>query len=210
MSTVEQRVSVAVDAWLRWVPSWTPGSHRGRSRLCRRCTGSPVLQAAALGPAVPHQVTHALTSRMQRIVDRGVDEFTENQLPLLHAELTGAELWQAGEYDPAQGLAPEFDGLDPDPEPENGEQPFLFTLSGLAEEARPEQPLPRPPLTQQERAQLAIEIARADDEAESIGRDMCFALMAHRERIAAAIDRFIEPQIQSLLEELSRNLEPPR
>ncbi|MFC7764759.1 hypothetical protein [Leucobacter soli] len=38
---IEARVGAAVDAWLRWVPTWQPGTHRGRSRMCRRCTGSP-------------------------------------------------------------------------------------------------------------------------------------------------------------------------
>lgn len=210
MTVIENRVSVAVDAWLRWLPSWRPGSHRGRPRVCRRCTGSPVITAAGIGQDVPHQVTHALTSRMQRIIDRGVDEFTERELPLLHAELTGEELWSAGGYDPGAGLEPEFDGIDPDPEPAEDSQPYLFTLAGLAEEVRPEAPLPRPPLTAQEREVLAKEIARADDCAEEIGREMCLALVTHRARIAAAIERFVEPQIQALLDELSRHLEPPK
>lgn len=169
-----------------------------------------MLLAAAIGHDVPHQVAHALTSRMQRIIDRGVDEFTQRELPLLHAELTGEELWSAGGYDPAAGLELEFDGIDPDPEPEDGTQPYLFTLAGLAEEARPETPLPRPPLTPQERETLSAEIARADERAEEIGRELCLALVTHSGRITAAIERFVEPQVQALLDELSRHLEPPR
>ena len=169
-----------------------------------------MLIAAGLGHDVPHQVTHALTSRMQRIIDRGVDEFTERELPLLHAELTGEELWSSGGYDPVAGLEPEYDGIDPDPEPADGTQPFLFTLAGLAEEARPEAPLPRPPLTARERQILAAEIERADDCAEHIGRELCLALVSHRPRITAAVERFVEPQVQALLDELSRNLEPPQ
>ncbi|MFV0435149.1 MAG: spermidine/putrescine ABC transporter substrate-binding protein [Leucobacter sp.] len=208
--TIEARVDSAVDAWLRWLPKWTPGTHRGRARLCRRCTGSPVVTAAGLGDGVPHQVTHALTSRMQRIIDKRVDEFTAEQLPTLHAELTGAELWQSGGYDPGDGLDPEYEGLDPDPEPEPGEQPFLFTLAGLAEESRPEPHLPRPPLSPDEKRRLRHEIELADAHANEVGREVCFALTAHRDRIASAVARFVEPQVQAMLDELSRHLEPPR
>ncbi|QBE48126.1 spermidine/putrescine ABC transporter substrate-binding protein [Leucobacter triazinivorans] len=207
---IEKRVDAAVDAWLRWVPGWSPGTHRGRARLCRRCTGSPILAAAGVSNDVPHQVTHALVSRMQRIIDRRVDEFTEQELPALHAELTGAELWQSGGYDPAAGLAPEYEGLDPDPEPADGEQPFLFTLAGLAEETRPEPPLPRPPLSAEEKQRLRREIELADRCAEEAGREVCFALVTHRPRIQAAIQRFVEPQIRAMLDDLSRNLEPPQ
>lgn len=208
-TSIEERVNAAVDAWLRWVPGWTPGSHRGRARLCRRCTGSPILAAAGIPRDVPHQVVHALVSRMQRIIDRRVDDYTAAELPALHAELTGAELWQAGGYDPSAGLDPEYDGIDPDPEPEEQEQPFLFTLAELAEEAKPEPPLPRPPLTAEEKRRLRHEIELADHCAEQAGREVCFALMAHRDRIEAAIHRFVEPQIQALLDELSEGLEPP-
>ncbi|RGE24402.1 spermidine/putrescine ABC transporter substrate-binding protein [Leucobacter sp. wl10] len=207
---IEQRVDAAVDAWLRWVPGWTPGTHRGRARLCRRCTGSPMLAAAGLTSDVPHQVTHALVSRMQRIIDRRVDEFTEQQLPMLHAELTGEQMWRAGGYDPAAGLDPEYEGLDPDPDPADGEQPFLFTLAGLAEESRSEPLLPRPPLSADEKRQLRREVELADRCAEEAGRAVCFALMAHRSRIESAVRRFVEPQIRAMLDELSRNLEPPQ
>ena len=207
--TIEERVSVAVDAWLRWVPRWTPGTHRGRARLCRRCTGSPFLAAAGLPADVPHQVTHALVSRLQRIIDARVEEVTAAELPALHAELTGDELWAARGYDPAEGLPPEYDGLDPDPEPDDGDQPFLFTLAGLAEETKPAPPLPRPPLSAEEKQRLRQDLERADRCAEDTGREVCFAVMAHRHRIESAISRFVEPQIRAMLEELSRTLEPP-
>lgn len=207
---IEERVDAAVDSWLRWLPRWSPGTHRGRSRVCRRCTGSPMVAAAGLTADVPHQVVHALVSRLQRIIDKRVDEFTESRLPTLHAELQGAELWEAGGYDPAAGLEPEFDGLDPDPEPGDADQPFLFTLAGLAEESRPEPPLPRPPLSAEEKHRLRREIELADAQAEEAGREVCFALMAHRGRIETAVQRFVEPQVQSMLDDLSRNLEPPR
>nr|WP_245190341.1 spermidine/putrescine ABC transporter substrate-binding protein [Leucobacter exalbidus] len=201
---------VAVDAWLRWLPSWSPGHHRGRARVCRRCTGSPLLTAAGIGRDVPHQVTHALTTRMQRIIDRIVDDFTQQELPMLHAELTGEEQRASGGYDPSAGLEPEFDGLDPDPDPADGSQPYLFTLAGLAAEAQPPAPEPRPPLTAREREVLRAEIARADECAETVGNELCFALMAHRTRIETAIERFVEPQVQALLDELSAGLEPPQ
>ena len=207
---IEERVNVAVDAWLRWLPGWAPASHRGRSRLCRRCTGSPLLAAAGLTRDVPHQVTHALVSRMQRIIDKRVDEYTAAELPALHAELSGEELWQTSGYDPGAGLAPEYDGLDPDPEPDDRAQPLLFTLAGLAEDARPEPPLPRPPLNQEEKERLRREIELADRCAEEAGRRVCFALVGHRARIEAAIDRFVEPQIRAMLADLSKHLEPPQ
>ncbi len=207
---IDDRVSVAVDAWLRWVPSWAPGMQRTRVRLCRRCTGSPVVAAAGIGQDVPHQVTHALVSRMQRIIDKEVDAYTARELPTLQAELAGEALWQAGGYQPGAGLEPELDGVDLDPEPEAQDQPFLFTLAGLAEETRPEPPLPRPPLSAEEKQRLRHEIELADAHAENTGRALCLALLEHRPRISAAISRFVEPQIQSMLDELSRHLEPPQ
>lgn len=207
---VEERVGIAVDAWLRWVPGWAPGSQRTRVRLCRRCTGSPVVAAAGIGRDVPHQVTHALVSRMQRIIDKEVDEYTERELPTLHAELAGEDLWRAGGYDPSHGLEPELDGVDLDPEPDEQGQPFLFTLAGLAEESKPEEPLPRPPLSAEEKRALRHEIELADAHAEDAGRSLCLALVSHRGRIQAAIARFVEPQIVSMLDELSKHLEPPQ
>ena len=207
---IDERVRAAVDAWIEWVPKWEPAAHRGRSRLCKRCTGSPVVAAAGLGDDTPHQVKHFLVSRMQRIIDRAVDEYTEANLPMLHAELTGADVWRIGGYDPAAGLDPEYDGLDLDPEPEESGQPFLFTMAGLAEETRPEPPLPRPPLSPEEKQQLRREFELADRCANDVGNDVCFELVAHRPRIEAAIARFVEPQVREMLEELSRHLEPPQ
>lgn len=206
---IEDRVAVAVDAWLRWLPSWQPGSHRGRSRMCRRCTGSPILSAAGILGDVPHQVAHALTSRMQRIIDRAVDDYTERELPALHAELSGEELWNTGGFEPGAGLDPEYDGVDLDPETDD-EQPFLFTMAGLAEQSKPGPALPRPPLNPDEKRRLVREIELADRFADDAGRQLCFAVAEHRPRIQAAVQRFVEPQIQAMLEELSRHLEPPQ
>ncbi len=168
-----------------------------------------MLVASGIPDGTPHQVKHALVSRVQRIIDRVVDEYTAEHLPVLHAELSGADMWRVGGYDPAAGLDPEYDGLDPDPEPTESGQPFLFTLAGLAAEVQPEPPLPRPPLSHEEKEQLRREIHLADLQATNAGNDVCFALMAHRPRIAAAINRFVEPQVQAMLDDLSRQLEPP-
>ena len=206
---VAAKVGAAVDAWLRWLPGWAPGTHRGRSRMCRRCTGSPFLVAAGLEGDAPHQVVHALVSRMQRIIDRAVDDYTEHELPVLHAELTGEQLWNAGGFDPGSGLEPEYEGVDLDPETDD-EQPFLFTMAELAEQTKPEPPLPRPPLSSEEKRRIRLEIELADRFAGDIGQRLCFALTEHRPRVQAAVQRFVEPQIQALLDELTKHLEPPR
>ena len=128
---IEGRVGDAVDAWVRWLPRWHIGTARGRTRPCRLCLGSPVATAAGFDHEVPHAVQHALLSRLRQIVDDDVDEYTARNLPLVTRELRLAEAREARGYRPEQGLDPEFQGLDLDPEPEPG-HPFLFTLAGLA------------------------------------------------------------------------------
>jgi len=83
-------------------------------------------------------------------------------------------------------------------------------LAGLAADTQPEPPLPRPPLSAEEKRRLRQEIELADAHAENTGRTLCLALVNHRGRIRAAITRFVEPQVQSMLDELSRHLEPPQ
>lgn len=207
---VSEHVAAAVDAWLLRLPKWEPPTHRGRARICRRCVGSPILVAAGIPNDTPHQVSHALVARMQRIIDAEVDAYTEQHLPTLHAEFTHAEMWKPGGYDPAAGLEPEYDGLDLDPEVDEPGQPFLFTMTELAAATAPEPALPRPPLTAEEKRQLRAEIADADRCADETGQAVCFALMGHRGRIHAAIERFVEPKIQFLLQELSKHLESPK
>ena len=206
---VAAKATAAVDAWLRWLPGWKPGTHRGRSRMCGRCTGSPFLVAAGLESDTPHQVAHALVSRMQRIIDRAVDHYTEHELPALHAELTGEQLWNAGGFDPSSGLEPEYEGVDLDPETDD-DQPVLFTMAELAEQTKPDQLLPRPPLSAVEKQRIRYEIELADRFAGDIGQQLCFELAEHKPRIQAAVQRFVEPQIQLLLDELARHLESPR
>lgn len=203
-------VNRAVGEWLRWVAGWELGKVRHRISVCRRCTGSPLVLAAGFATDVPHQVQHALVMRIQKIVDTLLDAEIAAKLPLLHAELTGAKEWrQPTGFDPRQGLAPEYDGGELDPEPDSA-QPFLFTLAELAEQPQNIDPvLPRPPLTVAEKQQLRAEIAQSDEFASRIGHAAAFELQEHREKIAQAIARYVEPQISALLQELSRSLDFP-
>lgn len=210
MNALEQKVGAAVSTWEKWVQTWKPATYRSRSRICRRCTGSPLLVAAGVPDGTPHQVKHALVSRMQRIIDGAVEAYTEQHLPMLHTELTGAAMWQTGGYDPSAGLDPEYDGVDLDPEPDESGQPFLFTMESLAAETKPQELLPRPPLSAEEKQQLRLEIQLADRHATEVGNEVCFALVAFRPQIVALIERFVEPQIQEMMDELSRHLEPPQ
>ena len=47
MDGIDGRVRGAVDLWLRWLPRWQIGTARPRTRICRKCTGSPIAAAAA-------------------------------------------------------------------------------------------------------------------------------------------------------------------
>lgn len=209
---IEGRVQGAVDAWLRWLPRWRIGTARGRTRVCRLCLGSPVAAAAGFDHDVPHAVQHALLNRLRHIVDDEVDVYTTRNLPLVDRELRrdAAEPDPAA-YRPGEGLDPEFEGLDVDPEPDPT-QPFLFTLAGLAEEdAPPRDRSPGDPVEYSDEAKEALrrELALADDQAQAIGTTVCFALIAHRDRIGDAVERLVDPQIDELLSELSRTLEQP-
>ena len=75
--SLETQVSGAVDAWLRWLPRWQIGTARPRTRICRKCTGSPIAAAAGFGPDVPHAVQHALIGRISTIVEDAVDHWTQ-------------------------------------------------------------------------------------------------------------------------------------
>ncbi len=168
--SLETQVSQAVDAWLRWLPRWQPATHRGRIAPCRRCIGSPVLSAVGLGSDVPHGVQHGLSTRMKAIVDAAVAEYTSRNLPMLQAELDQqAARNRARTYRPSEGLEPEFDGLPLDPEPVAG-APFLFTISGLAQESDDAVP-ELPPLSSEAKAALRQEVGLADDYANMIGRE---------------------------------------
>jgi hypothetical protein len=65
-------------------------------------------------------------------------------------------------------------------------RPFLFTISGLAEEADAGIPA-LPPLSDEAKAALRQEVGLADDYANMIGREVCTILLHHRLRIQAAI-----------------------
>ncbi|WP_396659539.1 spermidine/putrescine ABC transporter substrate-binding protein, partial [Microbacterium sp.] len=206
--SLETQVSQAVDAWLRWLPRWEPATHRGRVAPCRRCFGSPVLSAAGLGSDVPHGVQHGLSTRIKTIVDHAVAEYTARNLPLLQSELDQqATRNRARSYRPAEGLEPEFEGLPLDPDPIPG-QPFLFTLSGMADEADADVPA-LPPLSAEAKAALRQEVGLADDYANMVGREVCAILLHHRLRIQAALAEYVEPQVEALLRELSESLDAP-
>jgi len=206
--SLETQVSQAVDAWLRWLPRWEPATHRGRVAPCRRCFGSPILSSAGLGSDVPHGVQHGLSTRIKTIVDHAVAEYTARNLPMLQSELDQQAAWnRARSYRPAEGLDPEFEGLPLDPDPVPG-QPFLFTLSGLADEADATVPA-LPPLSEEAKAALRQEVGLADDYANMIGREVCAILLHHRLRIQAALAEYVEPQVEALLQELSQALDAP-
>ncbi|MFV0319661.1 MAG: spermidine/putrescine ABC transporter substrate-binding protein [Microbacterium sp.] len=206
--SLETQVSQAVDAWLRWLPRWEPATHRGRVAPCRRCIGSPVLSAAGLGSDVPHGVQHGLSTRIKTIVDRSVATYTSLNLPMLQTELDQqAARNRARSYRPADGLDPEFEGLPLDPDPVPG-QPFLFTISGLADEADATVP-PLPPLSDEAKAALRQEVGLADDYANMVGREVCAVLLRHRLRIQDALAEYVEPQVEALLRELSESLDAP-
>ncbi|KRA25625.1 spermidine/putrescine ABC transporter substrate-binding protein [Microbacterium sp. Root61] len=206
--SLETQVSQAVDAWLRWLPRWEPATHRGRVAPCRRCFGSPILSAAGLGADVPHGVQHGLSTRIKTIVDHAVAEYTALNLPMLQAELDQqAARNRARSYRPTEGLEPEFEGLPLDPDPVPG-APFLFTISGLAAQSDAAVP-DLPPLSADAKAALRQEVGLADDYANMIGREVCAVLLHHRLRIQAAVTEYVEPQIEAMLEELTRSLDAP-
>ncbi|MGI6879283.1 spermidine/putrescine ABC transporter substrate-binding protein [Microbacterium sp. gxy059] len=206
--SLETRVSQAVDAWLRWLPRWEPATHRGRRSPCRRCLGSPILDAAGLGSDVPHGVQHGLSTRITTIIDREVSDYTGLNLPLLQAELDQQqERNRARSYRPREDLAPEFEGLPLDPDPVPG-QPFLFTIAGFEQEAAASVP-PLPPLSEEAKQALRREMALADEKAEQTGRAVCRLLLPHRVRIRQAVAEFVEPQIAALLDELTTSLDAP-
>jgi hypothetical protein len=190
--SLETRVSQAVDAWLKWLPRWHPSTHTGRTRVCRRCFGSPVMAAAGL-------------------VDDIVDDYTNKNLPLLRHELTEAERRKAATYRPEHGLEPEYDGLPLDPEPDPS-APYLFTLAGLADLDTPRAatpPPPPPPLSDEEKAALRTEIRLADECAIHAGKLVCIAMAEHRGRIERAVAIYVEPQVAALLSDLSLELDAP-
>ncbi|SEB40445.1 hypothetical protein SAMN04489806_0448 [Paramicrobacterium humi] len=206
--TLEALVGRAVDAWIAWLPRWKPATHRTRTRLCRRCIGSPFLAAAGLDGDVPHAVQHALTTRMKGIIDTVVDDYTEHNLPLLAKELRETEKRKELSYRPEVGLDPEFDGLQLDPDPVPGE-PFLFTLGELAEDGGVPESLRPIELSEEEKQALRTEIRLADECADHAGRLVCLALQEHRMRAREAVQRIIEPQVDAMLDALSESLDMP-
>ena len=225
--SLEQRVGHEVEGWLRWLPRWRPGTHRGRTRLCRQCFGSPVMAAAGLATDVPHAVQHAFAMRMKLVVDAAVDAYTDQHLPHLARELHRAEERRARRpYRPAEGLEPEFTGLDLDPQPVEG-APFLFTFADLADaeladveradaesaevaDESPQRRLRPPPLSAAEKAAIRAELTQSDVFAAQFGRALCLEIDRHREQIQAAVAQHVEPRVQELLAALESSLDEPR
>lgn len=235
--SIESRVSHEVDLWLRWLPRWSPGTHPGRSRLCHRCFGSPMMIAAGIARDVPHAVQHALTMRMMQLLATMVDEYSERNLPLVRREMRIIEESKSKTaYRPGEGLEPEYDGLDLDPAPVDG-APYLFTFGELAEAEEKEQAneeaddalwseasftadVPAQPADRilsraeqdalrAEHDALRAELKRADNYAGKVGRKICTELEAEQERILAGVAEFIEPQILALLADLDKALDSP-
>lgn len=158
-----------------------------------------MLAAAGLGSDVPHTVTHALATRLKRISDRVVEDYTSRNLPLLESELRPGTTRERGDD-------PEFDGLPLDPEPEPG-VPFLFTF---AQFEVPDAPPPeRPPLSDAAKQALRAELRLADECGRHVTGLMVMALREQVAPIHAAIERFVEPQIDALLAELAQELDAP-
>lgn len=224
--SIESRVNHEVENWLRWITRWRPATHRGRARLCRQCFGSPMIAAAGLAVDVPHVVQHALSMRMKIVIDASVDEYTERNLPLLAHELNLSERRESAQaYRPAEGLDPEFRGLDLDPQPA-ADAPYLFTFSELADQqpselAQPQTAAPEhehdapapsdplPPLSSAEKTALTAELRLADEFATQVGRRVCAQLAQQRTRLLSAIAQFVEPQVQALLADLESTLDSP-
>jgi hypothetical protein len=208
-ASIESRVGREVEAWLRWVPRWRPGTHRARSRLCQQCFGSPVLRAAGLDTDVPHAVQHPLSMRVKTLIEDEVETYTAHNLPLLHRELGLIESRRAAQaYHPLEGLGPEFDGVDIDP-PSEPDSPYLFTFEEFARPLSADDPeLEPPPLTIEEKASLRVEMRLADDYAALVGRRVCVALVEHKPRLQHAVATFVEPQVQALLADLGSTLDP--
>ncbi|MGO2660164.1 hypothetical protein [Mycetocola reblochoni] len=227
--TLESRVGHAVVAWLDWLPSWQPSTHRGRTRICRRCFGSPLIASAGLDGDVPHAVQHSLATRLTAVIDDEVDRFTAAELPLLAAELSRAERRNARRYRPDRGLPPELSGAPLDPEPVDG-APYLFTLAELAgqplaaqgpgdgrreasgatdEDAEHGQGEHHDPLDAEHAALLREQIGRADVCARQLGYRVCELLAGYRGEIGQAVAADVEPKVTALLGELGDSLELP-
>ena len=54
-----------------------------------------------------------------------------------------------------------------------------------------------------------MEVRLADEFAKQLGRRICVELAQHRQRIAAAVERHVEPQVAEMLADLDRELDAP-
>ncbi|MGB3413690.1 MAG: spermidine/putrescine ABC transporter substrate-binding protein [Microbacteriaceae bacterium] len=208
--SLETEVRLQVDAWLRWLPKWHPGSGLSRARICRKCTGSPFLKVTDLADNAPHAVQHALVMRMNKILADGVDEYVEKNLPLMRQELELDEQRKKQlPYRPSEGLDPEYEGLELDPPALPGE-PYLFTLSELASDLASTIPQAKPGFLSPElKRALRLELELSDQFTRDLGNQLCTHLKEHRSRIDRAVQVFVEPQISAMMAELSAELSFP-
>lgn len=178
MSGAPERVSVAVAAWRHWLQGWRPASGRGQ-RVCALCHGSPFVAAAGFsrGQLPPHEVLHNLFRRLQSLIDERVNLFIAAELPLMRECMRQDEL--------------------------SGQQQTLFPLSVMGRESADG----RLVLSAQQKRMLAADIARADDFADAMGREICFQLVACRQQIGDALKKFVDPKIEEVLAEFRQRLE---
>ena len=156
--------------------------------------------------------------RMKLVIDAAVDEYTDNNLPLLRREMRMADERKAQQpYRPAEGLDPEYKGLELDP-PAPVDAPYLFTFDELArsagasvddDENEVHPPPPPPPLSAEEKAAMRVELKLADDYANQVGKLICIELLTYQESIIDAVATYVEPQVQALLADLESTLDSP-
>lgn len=208
MDGIDGRVRNAVDVWLRWLPRWQIGTARPRTRICRRCTGSPIAAAAGFGPDVPHPVQHALIGRMSAIVEDAVDDYTAKNLPLLQRGSSGPRhASDARGTSRPRGCRRSSRAWTSTRSRSRGSRSCSpsVSLAGTGADAQE----PREPLSDEAKAALRHEIELSDEAARSTGTAVCLALLDHRERIAEAVERLVEPQIAALVSDMFRGLDGP-
>lgn len=208
--TFETEVRLQVESWMRWLPKWQPSSGLSRSRICRKCTGSPLVAAAGFPEDTPHTVRHALVMRLHRIINEEMDTYIHQNLPLMFQELKhDEERRKRLPYRPTEGLSPEFEGLELDP-PTAPDQPYLFTMSELASQlAETSAVKPQPALSQELKNALKRELELSDRYMATVGNQICQELAKHQHTIQRAFDEFVEPQIEELMRELTEQLSFP-
>ena len=158
---------------------------------------------------MPHGVQHGLSTRIKTIVDHAVAEYTDARTCRCCRPSSTTRPRATARAATAPPRDSSRSSRDCRSTPSRSRaRPFLFTISGLAEEADAGIPA-LPPLSDEAKAALRQEVGLADDYANMVGREVCTILLHHRLRIQAAISQYVEPQIEAMLEELTRSLDAP-